>query len=113
MPKTVTVALRKELSLIHISMDAPVRESDARNAVDKLVHGQRVEWQNVTLDPQRHFYVLGLAPNAARLSVRFFWQDTFQTLLDNVQKHYDRLEIVRPAYDKFPRLGLYLSLIHI
>ena len=51
--------------------------------------------------------MLGLAPNAARLSVRFFWQDTFQTLLDNVQKHYDRLEIVRPAYDKFPRLGLY------
>ena len=89
------------------AMDAPVRESDVRNAVDKLVHGQSVEWQNVTLDPQRHFYVLGLAPNAARLSVRFFWQDTFQTLLDNVQKHYDRLEIVRPAYDKFPRLGVY------
>lgn len=89
------------------AMDAPVSESDVRNAVDKLVHGQSVEWQNVTLDPQRHFYVLGLAPNAARLSVRFFWQDTFQTLLDNVQKHYDRLEIVRPAYDKFPRLGLY------
>lgn len=73
------------------AMDAPVSESDVRNAVDKLVHGQSVEWQNVTLDPQRHFYVLGLAPNAARLSVRFFWQDTFQTLLDNVQKHYDRL----------------------
>lgn len=79
------------------AMDAPVSESDVRNAVDKLVHGQRVEWQNVTLDPQRHFYVLGLAPNAARLSVRFFWQDTFQTLLDNVQKHYDRLEIVLPC----------------
>ena len=62
------------------AMDAPVSESDVRNAVDKLVHGQSVEWQNVTLDPQRHFYVLGLAPNAARLSVRFFWQDTFQTL---------------------------------
>ena len=89
------------------AMDAPVSESDVRNAVDKLVHGQSVEWQNVTLDPQRHFYVLGLAPNAARLSVRFFWQDTFQTLLDNVQKHYDRLEIVRPTYDKFPRLGVY------
>lgn len=87
------------------AMDAPVSESDVRNAVDKLVHGQSVEWQNVTLDPQRHFYVLGLAPNAARLSVRFFWQDTFQTLLDNVQKHYDRLEIVRPAYDKFRGWG--------
>ena len=40
------------------AMDAPVSESDVRNAVDKLVHGQSVEWQNVTLDPQRHFMCL-------------------------------------------------------
>ena len=89
------------------AMDAPVRESDVRNAVDKLVHGQRVEWQNVTLDPQRHFYVLGLAPNAARLSVRFFWQDTFTKLAKNVNAHYERLEITRPAYEKFDTLWPY------
>lgn len=29
------------------------------------------------------FCVLGLAPNAARLSVRFFWEDSFGTLADN------------------------------
>ena len=29
------------------------------------------------------FFVLGLAPNAARISVRFYWEDTFSTLARN------------------------------
>lgn len=51
-------------------------------------------------DLDANFYVLGLAPNAARLSVRFFQRDTFGNMLDNLRKHFRRLEIVRPAYDK-------------
>ena len=46
--------------------------------------------------------MLGLAPNAARLSVRFFWQGHFGTLARNLTRHYQRLDIVRPAFDKFP-----------
>ena len=49
------------------------------------------------LDPQRAFYILGLAPNAARLSVRFFYKNTFGELMKNVNAHYERLEIKRPA----------------
>ena len=53
------------------------------------------------------FYILGLSPNSARLSVRFFLHNTFGGFLRNVQAHYDRLEIVRPAYDKFETLPLW------
>ena len=53
------------------------------------------------------FIILGLSPNAARLSVRFFLRNTFGALLANVQAHYDRLEIVRPSYDKFEHLPLW------
>ena len=35
--------------------------------------GKPVELEHVKLDLDRHFYILGVAPNAARLSVRFFW----------------------------------------
>lgn len=45
------------------------------------------------------FFVLGLAPNAARLSVRFFWRDTFGHIVENIAKHYERLAIVRPSFD--------------
>ena len=45
------------------------------------------------------FYVLGLSPNAARLSVRFFLRNTFGDFLRHVQAHHRRLEIRRPSYD--------------
>ena len=36
-----------------------------------------------------------------------FLHNTFGGFLRNVQAHYDRLEIVRPAYDKFETLPLW------
>ena len=51
------------------------------------------------LDPKRHFYILGLSPNAARLSVRFFYRDSFGRLMRNVNAHHERLEIVHSPND--------------
>lgn len=82
-------------------------ESDFAASVKKLARGEAVDWENTRLDPNARFYILGLSPNAARLSVRFFWQNSFGKFLENVQKHYDRLEIIRPSYDKFPYLSIY------
>ena len=62
------------------------------------------------IDPNRPFYILGLAPNAARLSVRFFLRDSFGALMKNVNDHYERMEIVRPAYEKFTYLPLWALL---
>ena len=82
-------------------------ESDLRGMVKSLCAGQPVIYQEDKLDPNMDFYVLGLSPNAARLSVRFFLHNTFKGFLDNVQAHYRRLEVVRPAYDKFETLPLW------
>lgn len=86
--------------------DAP-SEQDIRNTLFRLAEGLPVDWQDHRLDPDTRFYILGLAPNAARLSVRFFWQNSFGTLARNITRHYERLEIVRPAYDNFPTLPLW------
>lgn len=45
------------------------------------------------IDLTARFFVLGLAPNASRLSVRFFLQDGFGEMLRHVSEHYDRLSI--------------------
>ena len=50
------------------------------------------------LEPSHKFYVLGLAPNAARVSVRFFMQGTFGAFMKNINDHYERLKIVRPGW---------------
>lgn len=46
------------------------------------------------------FYVLGLAPNAGRVAVRFFLRDTFGSMLKNIAAHYGRLEIVKAPFER-------------
>lgn len=84
--------------------EANYREGDILSTLKNLSKGKSVDWDGERLDPDTRFYVLGLAPNAARLSVRFFWQNSFGTLARNVANHYERLEIVQPAFDKRPTL---------
>ena len=85
-------------------------ETELLGLLDRLAHGKPVDWNGITLDPDTHFYLLGLAPNAARLSVRFFRQDTFGALAENVQRHYNDLRIVRPANEKWETIPLYFLL---
>ncbi len=58
------------------------------------------------ISPDQKFYILGLAPNAARLAVRFFYQDSFGNILMNIKAHYDRMEIIRPAKTQLRYLGI-------
>ena len=83
-------------------------DNDLRAALGRLAEGKPCD--DLGIDPNRPFYILGLAPNAARLSVRFFLRDSFGALMKNVNDHYERLEIVRPAYEKFSYLPLWALL---
>ena len=81
--------------------------SDLQGALKNLCMGNAVELDGEQLDPNMNFYILGLSPNAARLSVRFFLRNSFGTFLRNAQAHQQRLEIIKPAYDKFDTLPLW------
>ena len=74
-------------------------EGELRELVKQLCRGMAVEFHAEALDPQMEFYVLGLSPNAARLSVRFFLRNTFGGFLHNVQAHQERLRIGSSAPD--------------
>lgn len=53
------------------------------------------------LDSGTRFYILGLAPNAARLSVRFFLTEPFGVFTERIMQHYKDLEIVK-EYENQP-----------
>lgn len=72
-----------------------------------LSSGKNVAWNDMPLDPENRFYVLGLAPNAARLSVRFFLCNTFGELMKNIQAHQEALDIVKPSYDHWNELSMW------
>ena len=87
---------------------AGLSDNDLRAALKRLADGLPCE--DLGIDPNRPFYILGLAPNAARLSVRFFLRDSFGALMKNINDHYERMEIVRPSYEKFSYLPLWAML---
>ncbi|SMP63715.1 CRISPR-associated protein, Csd1 family [Desulfonatronum zhilinae] len=53
------------------------------------------------LDESVRFYLLALAPNASRLSIRFWETSTVGGLLQKVGKHFQQMEIVR-QFDSDP-----------
>lgn len=81
--------------------------SDLQSALKGLCSGNAVELDGARLDPDMDFYILGISPNAARLSVRFFLRNSFGAFLRNAQAHQQRLEIVKPAYDKFDTIPMW------
>ena len=81
--------------------------SDLQKMALDLCQGKPVLFEETQLDPETTFYILGLSPNAARLSVRFFLKNSFGEFVRNIQAHQERLEIVRPAFDKFEILPLW------
>ncbi len=65
----------------------------------KLLKGIPVDDFREAFNPQTRFFVLGLAPNAARLSIRFYYENDFGQVMENIKSHYDALEIERSPRD--------------
>jgi len=51
-------------------------------------------------DLQTKFYVLGLAPNSARISVRFWHEGTIGEFGETIRQHFEDFEIIRSPTDK-------------
>lgn len=80
---------------------------DLRAITQALCAGEPFVFEETRLKPQMEFFILGISPNAARLSVRFFLHNSFGVIMRRVQEHYDRLEIVRSSFDKREYLTLW------
>lgn len=78
----------------------------AKDLFNKLSNYQMGELQEINLDPEQECYLLGLSPNAARLSVRFFYYNSFGEILENLRKHYERMEMVQPSWETRNYLGI-------
>lgn len=86
-------------------------EDMTQNTLDGVMKairlGQGLQWESVPLDSRTPFYILGLSPNASRLSVRFFLQGTFGDFAANLARHQERLNIIRPSFDQRETLSAY------
>ncbi|QJD69112.1 type I-C CRISPR-associated protein Cas8c/Csd1 [Xanthomonas campestris pv. badrii] len=75
---------RLQLALEQVRQARPLREMDA------------------TLDDDARIFVLGLAPNAARLSIRFWETQTLAGFAARLAAHYHDLKLEPPAWKRPP-----------
>lgn len=77
-----------------------LNQDNLRQVLSLIAKGKKVSLDDYEIDPNTEFCILGLSPNVARLSVRFFWKDRFGKMIQSVMNHYQRLEIQKPNYEK-------------
>ena len=58
-----------------------------------LKQGKKGVYENPELDPDVKFCVLGLAPNVGRISVRYFYQNSFAEFCDKIKQYYDETQV--------------------
>ncbi|WP_301101837.1 type I-C CRISPR-associated protein Cas8c/Csd1 [Propionivibrio sp.] len=69
--------------------------------------------QPFTSDDEQRFHVLGLAPNAARIAIRFWHVASIRKLGSAFLAHFESLNIDRPAYETGAPLSLYRLLTSV
>ncbi|SFU53366.1 CRISPR-associated protein Csd1 [Methylobacterium sp. 174MFSha1.1] len=92
---------------------SPAPDQDAaeaaliRDALATLAAGRPVEAVAPKVAPGTRLHVLGLAPNAARLSVRFWLEDSFEVFARRLAQHHADLALApRPrGWGKPPAIG--------
>lgn len=101
-------------SLLSQFFDEPPKDDadQGTNAVKELFESPLTGGTAIYEDGT-HFHVLGLAPNAARIAVRFWYVSTVGKLARNIRQHIEDLRIVRPQYLERPFLSLKALLVAI
>ena len=77
-------------------------EERLKEIAEKVKRGQALDMPRLMegLDPETKFYILGLSPNTARISVRFFYTDPFYKVVQKIMAHYEDMRIVEEWADE-------------
>lgn len=92
-------------------VDAEVQSEAVRTVLEKIRAGRAEEIPQVApgLAEGVRFYVLGLAPNNSRLSVRYWLESDFGELAHNLSEHARALTVEPPYHkERYPPLWRYL-----
>lgn len=98
---------------IFSSANEIVKDEDIKGFFEKVRAGKPFEISDFTVKPDNRFYILGLSPNAARISVRFFFINTFGDFIKNYEKYFREFEIIKPGFDNRVNIPLWQILQEI
>ena len=79
--------------MLNMPADDGQQAAQIKPILDKIAKGRPLNEFAPDIDPETRFFVLGLAPNAARLSIRYWLDTTFGQLANNISEHFQDLSL--------------------
>lgn len=81
--------------------DLPIKEESNTNTLQSNIHqifnsiekNEVIEYNNIKLNTDEQFYILGLVVNGGRVAVKFFIENSFGYFIKNIKMHYDRMTL--------------------
>ena len=92
---------------------APQKEDPDQNIREVKALFESIHTGKLNTEGDTPFYVLGLAPNAARISIRFWKTGKVSDFATNIAKHFEDLEIVRSKNDEKEYFSLFNLLSNV
>jgi CRISPR-associated protein Csd1 len=96
-------------SAMFAGVDDDTQSARVGDVLKCIRNGQSLKEVAPELDDGVRFHVLGLAPNAARLSIRFWFDDDFGVLARNYERFVQDISVVPTPRDEHPALWKYLA----
>lgn len=91
-----------------------IRSTEAEKAIkavlESISRGKKtdvVEVYKKAVDENIKFYVLGMSPNAARITVRFYLKDIFGSFAEKIEQHYEDMSIQKRYDNEFDSVPLW------
>lgn len=98
---------------LDVKADEKAATEKLKIQLSRIRNGEQLADVAPKLESGVRFCVLGLAPNAARLSIRFYFEDEFGTLTKNYQKFVSDMRVEPPPREPSPPLWRYLREIAV
>jgi CRISPR-associated protein Csd1 len=92
---------------------APLKDDPDQNVLKMRALFEAIHTGNLSTEGNTPFYILGLAPNAARISIRFWKTGKVTDFAANIAKHFEDLEMVRSNNDEKEYFSLFNLLSNV
>lgn len=90
--------------LMNPSADDDSEAAQIRPIIEQIARGRPLLEIAPDIDPTTRFFVLGLAPNAARLSIRYWLNTSFGELQQRIEEHFSDLSLDPLPWQKAPSI---------
>lgn len=84
--------------MMNMPLDDGSERAQIKPVLEKIAQGRPFREFAPNIAANTRFYILGLAPNASRLSIRYWMDTTFGELAEHVSKHFQDLALEPQAW---------------